>query len=172
MYLRSLYLTGLVVSLLTPLATLAVTPPKKVSTQGLDITFAQLSSDLDQEPGGFVQFEYNDGVQGISFTKNSVTVNRPGSYLIIAAPQVTATKDGGCLDAWMVLNGKDVLNSGVRLCQAKSGNTDVIVSQTVMKLKKGDKIQVKTSGNGAKLDAIVSKEGPHIPSIIFTVLGL
>ena len=85
-------------------------------------------------------------------------VKNPGSYLILAAPQVTATKDGGCLDAWFVLNGQDVKNSGVRLCQAKKDNTNVLVSQVVMKLKLGDKIQVKTAGDGAKLDAIQPKK--------------
>jgi hypothetical protein len=176
MYLRSLRLTGLLgglfISILTPLAALAVAAPKPVSTEGYAITFAQLSSAVDQQPGGFVQFELNDGVKGVTVTKNSVTVVRPGSYLIIAAPQVTVTKDGGCIDAWLVVNGKDVKNSGVRQCQGKAGNTDVVVSQAIMKLKKGDRIQVKTSGNGVKLDAIQPKEEPLIPSIIFTVLGL
>jgi hypothetical protein len=105
-------------------------------------------------------------------TKNSVTVTQDGSYLIIASPQVTATKDGGCLDAWITVNSKDVQNSGVRICQAKTGNTNVVVSQIIMYLKRGDTIQVKTSGKDSKLDAILSTKSPNIPSIILTITAL
>jgi hypothetical protein len=81
-------------------------------------------------------------------------------------------KDGGCLDAWITINGKNLDNSGVRICQSKAGNTNVVVSQSIISLKKGDTIQVKTSGTNAKLDAITAQGAPLIPSIIFTVLGL
>jgi hypothetical protein len=161
-------------AVITPVVVLAgaQAPLKGSATTTFAITSAQLSSAVDQNPGGLINFELQDGVNGLSVNKNSVLVKNPGSYLILAAPQVTATKDGGCLDAWFVLNGQDVKNSGVRLCQAKKDNTNVLVSQVVMKLKSGDKIQVKTAGNGAKLDAIQPNKGLLIPSIIFTVLGL
>lgn len=161
-------------AVITPVVVLAgaQAPLKGSATTTFAITSAQLSSAVDQNPGGLINFELQDGVNGLSVNNNSVLVKNPGSYLIVAAPQVTATKDGGCLDAWFVLNGQDVKNSGVRLCQAKKDNTNVLVSQVVMKLKSGDKIQVKTAGDGAKLDAIQPKKSPLIPSIIFTVLGL
>lgn len=168
MYFRALVLTGFVVCLLTPWRALAI--PPGVVTHGA--AFAQLSSSVDQKPGGIVQFETKDSLQKISATANSAIVTQGGSYLIIASPQVTATKDGGCLDAWIVVNGQNVKNSGVRLCQARAGNTNVVVSQVMMNLKKGDKIQVKTSGKDVKLDAINPQGEPQIPSIIFTVLGL
>lgn len=161
-------------AVINPVVALAApqAPLKGATTTTFAITSAQLSSAVDQNPGGLINFELKDEVNGLTVTNNSVVVKKPGSYLIVAAPQVTAIKDGGCLDAWFALNGRDIKNSGVRLCQAKKDNTNVLVSQMVMKLKSGDKIQVKTAGDGAKLDAIQPKKGPLIPSIIFTVLGL
>jgi hypothetical protein len=46
------------------------------------------------------------------------------------------------------------------------------MSQTIIKLKPGDRIQVMTNGDGAVLDAVRPSKGPLIPSIIFTVVGL
>ena len=119
-----------------------------------------------------MQLESKDSLQRITATNNSVTLQQSGSYLIIASPQVTATKDGGYLDAWIVVNGQDVKNSGVRISHGKTGDTNVVVSQVIMNLKKGDKIQVKSNGKDTKLDAITANSGPLIPSIIFTVVGL
>jgi hypothetical protein len=163
-----LSLTGLLLSCLTPGNALAI-PPKAFQSGN---AFAQLSSALDQRPGGWVKFESKDTLQRMSATEDSVMVKQRGSYLIIASPQVTATKDGGCVDAWISINGQDVKNSGVRLCQSKAGNTDVVVSQVIMNLKTGDKIQVKSSGDNVKLDAIKPDKGPLIPSIILTVVGI
>ena len=148
----------------------ALAIPNNLPTQGA--SFAQLSSKVVQQPGGFVQFESKDSLVRMTAPKNSVTVTQDGSYLIIASPQVTATKDGGCLDAWITVNSKDVQNSGVRICQAKTGNTNVVVSQIIMYLKRGDTIQVKTSGKDSKLDAILSAKSPNIPSIILTITDL
>jgi hypothetical protein len=163
-----LSLTGLLLSGLTPWHALAI-PPKAIQNGS---AFAQLSSTLDQRADGLVRFESKDTLQRMSATEDSLTTTQGGSYLIIASPQVTATKDGGCVDAWIAVNGQDVKNSGVRLCQAKAGNTNVVVSQVIMNLKKGDKIQVKSSGKDVKLDAIKPQSGPLIPSIIFTVVGI
>jgi hypothetical protein len=149
----------------------ALAIPPNVTPVGKD-AFAQLSSAVDQQPGGFVKFEIKDSLKTVSATENSIIVQQTGTYLIVASPQVTAIKDGGCLDEWIVVNGQNVKNSGVRICQAKAGNTNVVVSQVVMALKKGDKIQIKTSGKDTKLDAIEVQGEPLIPSIIVTVLGL
>ena len=169
MYRKSLFWVGLLIPFLTPWNALAipttVQPPKGT-------TFAQLSSNIDQETGEFVQFESQDALRRMSATINSVVVEQDGTYLIIASPQVTSTKDKGCFDAWIVVDGQDVKNSGVRLCQAQAGNTDVIVSQVIMYLIKGETIQVKTSGTDVKLDAISPQEGPEIPSIILSIWGL
>jgi hypothetical protein len=167
-YLRSLSLSGFLVCFLTYGSALAI--PTKQEPRGP--AFAQLSSAVDQQPGNLVQFATKDSLQGLSSTANSVNILQKGSYLIIASPQVTATGDGSCLDAWIVVNQVAVKNSGVRICQAKAGDTNVVVSQVMMNLKPGDKVQVQTSGKNAKLDAIEAKGEPLIPSIIFTVFGL
>ena len=167
-YLSSLSLTGFLVYFLTHGSALAISP----QGEPRGAAFAQLSSAVDQQPGNLVQFANKDSLQGISAAANSVNILQKGNYLIIASPQVTATADGGCLDAWIVVNQMDVKNSGVRICQAKAGDTNVVVSQVMMSLKAGDKVQVKTSGKNVKLDAIEAKGEPLIPSIILTVFGL
>jgi hypothetical protein len=169
MNLRSHLGAGLLIAFLIPGYALAITPRSAVPK---GTAFAQLSSTIDQQAGGIVQFELKDSLEKMSATANSVVVEQEGTYLIIASPQVTATKDGGCLDAWLMVNGKNVKNSGVRICQAKAGNTNVVVSQSTMFLKKGDKLQVKTNGKNAKLDAITAKGEPLIPSIILSIMGL
>ena len=108
----------------------------------------------------------------MTVTKDAIKILRSGIYLLVASPQVTALEDNGCIDVWLVLNGQDVANSGVRQCQSAKGSTDVVVSQVIIDLKKGDTIQVQTNGKGVKLDAIQPKQGAFIPSVIFTVLGL
>jgi hypothetical protein len=153
-------------------AALAVNPPSRVPVKGYSTTYAQVSSLVDQQPGKKIQFESQDGVKGMTVTKDAITVLRSGIYLLVASPQVTALEDNGCIDVWLVLNGKDIANSGVRQCQSTKGNTNVVVSQVILDLKKGDTIQVQTNGKGVKLDAIQPKQGAFIPSIIFTVLGL
>jgi hypothetical protein len=165
---KSFGLAGCLLSVFTVSPALAITPGMAVS----GTAFAQLSSSLDQQPQGWVKFESKDALRNMTSTANSVTVQQEGTYLIIASPQVTAMKDGGCLDAWITINGKNLANSGVRICQSKAGNTNVVVSQSIIALKKGDIIQVKSSGTNAKLDAITAQGAPLIPSIIFTVLGL
>ena len=150
----------------------AVPRSKQTGMTSFAITSAQLSSAQKQKPGKLVEFELQDNVNGIAVSRNTVTIQKPGSYLLMAAPQITATKNGGCLDLWLVLNGKDIPNSSIRSCQSTAGNTDVLMSQTIIKLKPGDRIQVMTNGDGAVLDAVRPSKGPLIPSIIFTVVGL
>lgn len=151
---------------------LAVNPPSRVPMKGYATTYAQVSSLVDQPIGKKIQFESQDGAKGMTVTKDAIKILRSGIYLLIAAPQVTALEDNGCVDVWLVLNGQDVANSGVRQCQSTKGSTDVVVSQVIIDLKKGDTIQVQTNGKGVKLDAIQPKQGAFIPSVIFTVLGL
>lgn len=168
MKLKALVWVGLMGSCLSASSALAI--PSGVTPQG--DAFAQLSSSIDQQVNGMVQFESQDALKKMTATANSVKVDQDGTYLIIASPQVTAMKDGGCLDAWITINGKDLKNSGVRICQSKAGDTNVVVSQAITALKKGDRIQVKVSSQNAKLDAINAPGKPLIPSIIFTILGL
>ncbi len=138
--------------------------------------YTQLSSAVDQIPETgekmAVKFEKNVSSSDLDLTPNGVIVRKSGLYLVIAAPQVTASMDGGCLDLWLNVSGNDVPNSNVQLCQTKASETNVILSQNILRLDKGDVLQVIASSpnNGAFLDAIEVPDEPLIPSIIFTMV--
>ena len=138
--------------------------------------YTQLSSSVDQIPATdekmLVKFERDIGSSNLDLTPNGVIVKKLGMYLIIAAPQVTASMDGGCLDLWLNVSGNDVPNSNVQLCQTKAGDTNVILSQNILQLEKDDLLKVLASSpnNGAFLDAIEVPDEPLIPSIIFTMV--
>ena len=73
------------------------------------------------------------------------------------------------------MNGKDVANSNVQLCQdAGSRAKDVIVSQGIVPLAAGDALEVMMSANNpaAKLciEAIQPSGEPLVPSIIFSMI--
>jgi hypothetical protein len=134
-------------------------------------SWAQVSSNQDQSPAAEpLTFNQIDGAEGVVVGKDSIEVNKGGLYLVVIAPQVTAKVDGGCFEAWLRLNGKDVDNSNVLLCQSKAGDTDVVVSQGVLDLNKGDKLQFIGNADGAYADAIKSAAGgPLIPSHITSI---
>ena len=70
--------------------------------------YTQLSSAVDQIPSTgekmAVNFEQNSYRRDMDVTSNSVIAKKLGLYLVIAAPQVTASRDGGCLDLWLNVN--------------------------------------------------------------------
>ena len=138
--------------------------------------YTQLSSTVDQIPATgermVVKFEENVGSRDLALTPNGIIVKQLGLYLVIAAPQVTASMDGGCLDLWLNVSGDDVSNSNTQLCQTKAGDTNVILSQNILRLNKGYVLQVVASSpnHGAFLDAIEVRDEPIIPSIIFTMV--
>ena len=61
-------------AVITPVVVLAgaQAPLKGSSTTTFAITSAQLSSAVDQNPGGLINFELQDGVNGLSVNNNSV----------------------------------------------------------------------------------------------------
>ncbi len=81
----------------------------------------------------------------------------------------------GCFDLWLRVNGKDVANSNVQLCQdADSMAKDVIISQGIVPLKAGDVLEVMMSANNPKanmcIEAIQPAGEPLVPSIIFSMI--
>ncbi len=75
--------------------------------------FLQASSSITQCPGmapEVVQMDITDAASGITLADNKVTLSEAGPYLIVAAPL-------GCFDLWLRVNGVDVANSNVQLCQ-------------------------------------------------------
>ena len=136
--------------------------------------YAQLSSDIDQIAGGFdvVQMEIVDGVESMGITQGTgettITVEKKGLYMVIASPQTTAAV--GCLNLWFILNGLNLDNSNVRICQTHADQTDVIISQGALCLAKGDVLKLGMSGIG--IQSTKPANEPLIPSIIFTMFQI
>ncbi len=142
--------------------------------------FLQASSTITQCPGPeatVVEIDVVDGAEGIALEDNKITVSEAGAYLIVAAPQVGREGDGpmGCFDLWLRVNGSDVSNSNVQLCQdAGSKAKDVIISQGIVPLEEGDELEVMMSANNPEaelcIEAIQPDGEPLVPSIIFSII--
>ena len=113
--------------------------------------YLQASSTVTQCPGtapDVVKMDITDAANGVTMANNKITVSEAGAYLIVAAPQVGREGAGplGCFDLWLRVNGSDVANSNVQLCQdAGSQAKDVIISQGIVPLKAGDVLEVMMS---------------------------
>ena len=144
----------------------------KAGNQGT--AWLQANSDFDQVAGTEptkVSLNVTDGSAQITLNGGSAVVNRSGDYLIIAAPQATvpAGEDFRC---WLDVNGTFVGNSNV-LLSSEVDVKDVIISQGIVSLKKGDIVSVFiASTGGAYIDAIDTPEGVLVPSIIFTMYAI
>ena len=142
--------------------------------------YLQASSTITQCPGTapeVVRIDVTDAANGIAMADNKITVSEAGTYLIVAAPQVGREGAGplGCFDLWLRVNGSDVANSNVQLCQdAGSMAKDVIISQGIVPLAAGDALEVMMSANnpeaGLCIEAIQPPGEPLVPSIIFSMI--
>jgi hypothetical protein len=133
--------------------------------------YAQLSSSIGQTANAnqqLVRMNQVDGINKIHFnpavSDTDITIKKKGLYFVIAAPQTGIAY--GHLNLWFILNGNGVDNSNVQLTQ--SGTNDVIISQGVLCLDKGDVLQMGFSGN-VPLATYFPIGEPTIPSIIFTM---
>ncbi|CAF1354496.1 unnamed protein product [Adineta steineri] len=105
-----------------------------------------------------------------------IKYNEAGVYFLIACAQVGSAKDtdaSGEVHLWMRLNEKDIANSNA-IKTIRSGNTAVLVSQTVVKLEAEDKVQLVISTTNKELGLIASKpeNEPLVPGIIFSTFRL
>ena len=142
--------------------------------------YLQASSSVTQCPGTsptLVEMDIVDAANGIALAKNKVTVGEAGPYLIVAAPQVGRDGSGpyGCFDLWLRINGKDVANSNVQLCQDEGSRAkDVIISQGIVPMKAGDTLEVMMSASNPEakicIEAIRPKGEPLVPAIIFSMI--
>jgi hypothetical protein len=138
--------------------------------------YAQLSS-LDNQTGDsskVASLDTVDGIEGMSHNKTSVTVKQAGIYFVMAAGQVgsTSKEASGNVDLWLTHNGKALSNSNTRYMVRDGNDTNVLISQTILKLKAGDSIGVGYSGTNSALGLIstaASNGEPAIPSIIFSM---
>ena len=143
--------------------------------------YLQASSTITQCPGTepeLVKIDVTDGADGITLENNKITVNEAGTYLVVAAPQVGREDAGplGCFDLWLRVNGSDVSNSNVQLCQdAGSMAKDVIISQGILPLEAGDVLEAMMSANNPEanmcIEAIQPAGEPLVPSIIFSMIN-
>ena len=142
--------------------------------------YLQASSSVSQCPGTapeVVAMDIVDAANGITLANNRITVGETGPYLIVAAPQVGREGAGpyGCFDLWLRVNGVDVANSNVQLCQDEGSRAkDVIISQGIVPMEAGDTLEVLMSANNPEaamcIEAIQPSGEPLVPSIIFSMI--
>jgi hypothetical protein len=148
--------------------------------------YMQASSSITQCPANTspvkIKMDQDDGSQGIVLTaKSQFKVTKAGSYVVIAAPQVGRAygqgMPGGDFKCFIGVNGVPVANSNVLMNFDKNYiDKDVIITQGILKLKKGDKVTVWMSVSnpdaGLCIEAIQPPGEPLVPSIIFTMYQL
>ena len=142
--------------------------------------YLQASSSVTQCPGTapeVVAMDITDAASGVAMAANQMTVSEAGAYLIVAAPQVGREGGGpyGCFDLWLRVNGTDVGNSNVQLCQDEGSMAkDVIISQGIVPLEAGDMIEVMMSASNPEanmcIEAIRPEGEPLVPAIIFSMI--
>ena len=142
--------------------------------------YLQASSSVTQCPGTapeVVAMDIVDAADGITMANNQITVGETGAYLIFAAPQVGREGAGplGCFDLWLRVNGTDVGNSNVQLCQDEGSMAkDVIISQGIVPMEAGDVLEVMMSANNPEaamcIEAIQPAGEPLVPAIIFSMI--
>ena len=142
--------------------------------------YLQASSSVTQCPGTapeVVAMDIVDAAKGIAMANNQITVGKAGAYLIFAAPQVGREGGGpyGCFDLWLRINGADVANSNVQLCQDEGSMAkDVIISQGIVPMEAGDMLEVMMSASNPEanicIEAIQPAGEPLVPAIIFSMI--
>ena len=142
--------------------------------------YLQASSSVTQCPGTapeLVAMDIVDAANGVTLSNNKITVAEAGPYLIVAAPQVGREGVGpyGCFDLWLRINGADVGNSNVQLCQDEGSRAkDVIISQGIVPMEAGDALEVMMSASNPQaamcIEAIQPSGEPLVPSIIFSMI--
>jgi hypothetical protein len=122
--------------------------------------------------------DQNDAISGIEHSNDhpsDIRIVEPGTYVVIAAPQVGRKSGNGpsSVDFWLRKNGNDIANSNVRCSISADDHKDVIVNQTMMPFSAGDILNVmmavEKTGEGLGIEAIKTEGRPLIPSIIFSM---
>jgi len=147
--------------------------------------YVQLSSPTTQVASNantpaMVAIEDVDTGQGITKNSNSTefTVKQSGNYFIMAAAQVGAQKGSGrngAVNLWLVKNGRPISNSNTQQNIGNESTTAVLISQTILPLKQGDRISVSFSASNTSLGLIstpMTNNEPAIPSIIFSMFKM
>ncbi|CAF1406724.1 unnamed protein product [Adineta steineri] len=110
------------------------------------------------------------------FTLSIAAIKQPfttGTYFVIAAVQVASEDNNGIgdLHLWMKLNGNDIPNSNT--IQSINKDTGVLICQSAIEIKVGDKLQMVYSTDVAQgkigLVATQPHNEPLVPSIIMSI---
>ena len=158
------------------------------------IPFAQLNSNVDQEPTVTtpvvitynVQDAINNLTHSTSVNAGEITIDIGGTYFVMAQPQVGKDSGGTAQTFDMFLQVDrgsgfvDEANSNIKITIRDSGDTDVIVSGFTISLAATEKIRmmqrVSSSSVGLGCKVTAAEVGPPTvpltPSIIFTILRI
>jgi len=156
--------------------------------------FAQLSSNVDQEPTVtdpvVITFEVQDNIQGLthSTTVNpaEITIDTAGTYFVMAQPQVGKDSGGAAqtLNVFMQLDTgsgfADVPNSNIKITVSDNTATDVMIVGISIPLAVGDKIafmqRITNVAVGLGIKFTAAEVGPPTipatPSVIFTMFRI
>lgn len=142
--------------------------------------YAQLSSSQNQlgstNPKA-VKLDQSDATKEISNANGVVTFKRAGAYFVMAAAQVgSASRKGqGSVRLWLRQNGRDVVNSNTEQTIVPAF-TAVLISQGVVEIKAGDKLElvysVTAADQGLGLIASTPSGEPVVPSMIFSAFKI
>ncbi len=143
------------------------------------IVFTQLSSARNQPATALINLaslETVDGIENIGNTPTSITINKPGFYLLLAVGQAGSTSlamiDGGqYVDIWLIRNDVPVPNSTSRITVGQF-STGTVITQNIMALNQNDKLSVGFTASSPTFGLIATpRRGriPAIPSLIFSL---
>jgi hypothetical protein len=130
--------------------------------------FGQFSSSITQRPTALgpvkIILDSQEDTYGkehpIDFNQGDVAIKQVGMYLIIAGLQISKLVGDKprWIDFWIRVNNVDVRNSNVRAVLKDSALKDVIITQTVTRLNKGDTLNimmaVEVADEGLGIEAI------------------
>lgn len=118
-----------------------------------------------------------DTISGFSiYNAETVQCRMTGYYLVVSAPQfgTVCGNKGGYATAWLEVNGVDLPNSNVLKDLHPVKTKDVIISQSVIFLRAGDRLRFMVAGSNDSecqaLEAIDVEGQPLVPSIIVSIV--
>ncbi|CAF1382994.1 unnamed protein product [Adineta steineri] len=148
----------------------------RLSNEENPVAYAQLSSSQSQwgcTTPKIVKLDNNDGSHHIKNNNGVMEFEEPGTYFVMAAAQCGSDENDGVGDVrvWMRLNGEDMVDSNT--IQTVDKDTAVLVCQTAVEIKKGDKLEIviATDVTEGTLGLVATKPQKEsaVPSIIVSV---
>jgi len=149
--------------------------------------FGQFSSSITQRPTALgpvnIILDSQEETYGkehqMDFNESGdVSITSSGTYFIIAGLQISKLVGDKprWIDFWLRVNNVDLRNSNIRAVLRDHTSKDVIITQTISRLNKNDKLNIMMSveiaDEGLGIESIQPVGEPLIPSIILTVLQL